>query len=231
MTISYSKRNTGGNPCRSCSRKLLPRWRSVSQNRMERCAKSTPYRALPAQSSANDVGFVVNSATCSRACCARSLKRPSASLVRVSSICATFADTSWLSESCLVNLLIVSFFLDRYPSNCTGGMDCHSLNHCALLADVQVSRRPASASGFASPRTLSHVGMPTRIRALCVETHGSGWQRSCGLQGSHARSLGPRACRVVSETSAFDGNSVWIPFHHGAHRTRGVWPERCAAGH
>ena len=72
------------------------------------------------------------------------------------------------------------------------------------------SRRPASASGFAIASHFEHVEMPARILALCAETHVSGWQRSCGLQGSHARSLGPRACRVVSETSAFDGNSVWI---------------------
>ena len=51
-----------------------------------------------------------------------------------------------------------------------------------------------------------------------------------GLQGCHALRLGPRACRVVSETSAFGRSSVWIPFHHGSRRARAVEPERCAAG-
>src|SRR5271166_1344096 len=69
--------------------------------------------------------------------------------------------------------------------------------------------------------------MPARILALSVETHGSGRQLR-GLQGCHALRLGPRARRVVSETSAFDGNSVWTPFHHGS---QGVRTERCAAGH
>jgi len=57
---------------------LLPRLRSVSQNRMERCAKSTPYWAPSAHSSASDFGFVVRALACSRAFCARSLKRSQA---------------------------------------------------------------------------------------------------------------------------------------------------------
>ena len=36
------------------------------------------------------------------------------------------------------------------------------------------------------------------------------------LQGRHALRLRPRACRVVSNTSAFDGSFVWILFQHGS---------------
>ena len=50
------------------------------------------------------------------------------------------------------------------------------------------------------------------------------------LQGCHALKLEPRACRVVSETPAFDGNSVWIPFYDGSHRTRGSGPNAARGG-
>ena len=40
-TLTGIARESGGSPFFWCSRKSLPRWRMVSQNKMARCAKST----------------------------------------------------------------------------------------------------------------------------------------------------------------------------------------------
>jgi CheY-like chemotaxis protein len=86
---------------------LLPRWRSVSHSRTERCAKSTAYCAPLVHRVHGNIGFVIDALACrSHARRPRSPKRSSASLVRVWNICATFAATSWLWDSCLAGFFI-----------------------------------------------------------------------------------------------------------------------------
>ncbi len=65
MIISWSKCSSGGLPARSCSTKLLPRWRSVSQNSTERWAKSVAYCDQFDQMSQGDIGLASRSVMCS----------------------------------------------------------------------------------------------------------------------------------------------------------------------
>jgi|SRR6185295_15403471 hypothetical protein len=169
MTISLSKCSNGGKPCRSCSRKLLPRWRSVSHSRIERCAKSTAYCAALVDASQGDIGFGIDCATSCLvlACRTRSPKRSSATFVRVCTICATFADTSRLWESRLVGFLLMVLYLSSVlwgvgrplggipnwlaTSSSSSWLDANS--RCQPVTTF--SRRPVMAAQLASLRNFN----------------------------------------------------------------------------